>query len=228
MTVIKFGVGGFTSPSFNLSFLESFENGDIHSFVDILKSIDFPATPIKLSEFNKVIKNVFPNIEDSNIKSFYSIMRLTLGISDDYEEFKAMVTDQISSDDDIGEKDNTLEKFKLIVDLLEEKIISYYKRNIIDKYKFKGCFRLQELSAACNLRGRFKNEFDSEVDDIETYKPEFHDWIPKISLSFTIRNENTTRSFSFEIDETDYDNMIRDLLIAQKELKALKKSVKRV
>ena len=145
---------------------------------------------------------------------------ILLQTSDDYDEFELSVKELCSNLDD--------EKKKNIISTIFEKVHywkAFYENKRLRRYKTKANSFLLAFTYLCDLRGRFKQDYEYDSTKIEEFKPELVDLVPILTLSFKVCDGANEHKCIFQVDEEELDEIIANLLAAQKELKLLKQRI---
>jgi len=189
----------------------------VSKVVSELNKMKFPKNKYSRNEvINNLKQNFSPDII-INIEILIDSLMLFLQISDDFNEFKEL-SDKIISKEKNEKKRSILNNFFKSLEYIQD----YYYEKMMERNKLKASYYFINIEHICKFKGRFKNEFDYKKNQIENYEPEFYDVVPMVSIGFTISDGEERKNLIFEVDEEELDNIISNLIIAQKELKEMK------
>ena len=218
----SFSFGGRT---FSLSFelFESLNDDQTKSFIEILNNAKFPLRSRSRSEIQSLIKEVEVFSKTDTLDSFFgSFLMPLLFYSDDYEEFKTNIDFAFKS----SEAESDIKKrAKYFINSLKY-LGEYFEDRRLESYKVRGNIYFRSIDFTCNLRARYKKDYDYESMSIEDYYPEVLDFVPLASLEFILGGESTPIRLAFDADDKDLDQIISNLLAAQKSLKDIREFIR--
>lgn len=200
-------------------------NKEVISFLDqniaeklsnILNESEFPIKSPDKKEFSHLLSGSFDKDIVDKITDLISQIYFMLRISDDYNEFKTIEEDTLSS---LPDKEKTT--LSTFINSLKH-IEIYYENRRLERYKNRAINYYRDMSYSCSLTGRFKKDYDYKKIQIENYKPEIIDTFAMVSLHFVAGDRQKDNDFMFSVNEDELDKIISILLAAQKELKILK------
>lgn len=198
--------------------LDALKDDILNKIIDILNNAEYPAKKRKQDELNPLFEEVLDADETVAFDSLMSGFSFLLHINDDYDELETSVKQ-------ICLKLKVDERKKNIISTIFEKINSweaFYETRRLGRYKTKANSFLLNFNYLCDLRGRFKQDYDYDSTSIEEFKPELVDLIPILTLSFKICDGANDQKCIFQVNEEELDEIISELLAAQKELKLIK------
>ncbi len=79
--------------------------------------------------------------------------------------------------------------------------------------------RLKDMEHVCAIRARFSESFSYAKDNIEDYNPKISDYHPVVLITLALSGDS--EDSTFQLDQDKLDNLIADLIAAQKELRVL-------
>lgn len=220
-------MAGFLFPSsleLPLGLFQFLEDDKVQNLIQFLNNSQFPVKMRKHSELLPALEKLLAlpgKKEKRALDDFFGFLKAFLNMSDDSEEFKSNMERVIyATDYDDKVKDRAVQ-FIQSLNFAEE----YIADRRLENYTKRANSYLSGLSYACELRGRFRQNYDYDSIPIEQYKPELVDVVPVITVSLDLRGLNVEDCW-FQADEEKLNEMIATLLAAQKELKQLKESVR--
>jgi hypothetical protein len=190
---------------------------------DEIKGIEFNQLTDFLNKAEFPLKKVE---DDETISSISKKLKVSTEIIESLIEFLLFIFDRSDTIDDLikffSRIEDTSVKNKYL-DLISSLtyLQPYFDKKRLDVYKIRANTSFQDVTYACDLRARFKEDYNYNEISIENYEPEILDVVPLITIQFTIGDSEGDRNIWFQADEQDLDKIISSLLAAQKELKKL-------
>lgn len=186
----------------------------------ILNEHKYPLEKRTITETSNILEENFSSETVKEIMALLKPIPMLCRISDDYEELKEMIAEFTKS----VENEKLKNDFQMFYDSLAH-LKKYYSHKRLEGFKTRANCYYQSMEYTCNLRGRFSKDFNNKSSSIENYIPEIHDIIPMISLCFNTSNGEDSSNFIFDVEEKELDEVILNLMAAQKDIKALKNKV---
>lgn len=199
--------------------MDALNDDVLNKIIGILNDAEYPAKKRTQDELRPLYKKILSTEESAALDTLMGGFGFFLQISDDYDELETSVKQLCLKLDD---------KKKNIISIMFERVHSwktFYDNKRLRRYKTKANSFLLNFTYLCDLRGRFKQDYDYDLTSIEEFKPELVDMIPMLTLSFKVCDGANEHKCIFQVDEEELDEIIADLLAAQKELKLLKQQI---
>lgn len=213
-------ISRISSEEFFEGSLDALDDDILNKISDILNKAEYPARKRNRDELFPLFEKTFSADENDALDTLMGGFSFLLQTSDDYDELELSVKELCSRLDD--------EKKKNSISTIFEKIHHwkvFYENKRLRRYKTKANSFLLDFTYLCDLRGRFKQDYEYDSTKIEEFKPELVDLVPILSLSFKVYDGANEHKCIFQVDEEELDEIIAKLLAAQKELKLLKQRI---
>lgn len=207
----------------SLKLFELLDDDQIKTLIKILNESKFPLENRGREQLHSLIEKVIALSERAPVDNFFGAFLLQiLHYSDDYEEFKRLFVQPIQ------EYDAKEEIKKRAIDLINSLnyIEEFFKRKRLESYKQRANIFFSSISFTCDLRARFKTDYKYDSISIDEYSPEIVDLVPLATIEFVLGGEFQPLRFSFQADDKELDEIISNLLAAQKDLRKLNKFMK--
>lgn len=205
--------------------LDLFERLDDVQLTKLSESLNDHQFPIELRKQDQIL-NLFSEElnfkEKGPINHFFGMLSYFLNSSADYGEFESTIKTLFNVSKEEEEIKNKAIDFIYSLKLLKE----FFGHRRLESYKARANVYYRHLTYACDLRARFKQDYDYDVTPVEDYKPELIDLVPLATLKFFLESRDNPVKFSFQADEEDLNEIISNLLAAQKELDEIKQFIK--
>ena len=202
-----------------IEIFEQIDENQLQKLIEAFNEARFPISSTKPSEVVSLFHKVTDIPAEEDIMLFFGIILSLLNDSGSVESVSKnikMLLGALSADEELKRK------IIFFLDSLKYKDQFFLKRRL-DAYKTRANVYFLTLSYVCDLRGRFKEDYDYNESNVEEYTPEVEDVVPLASLKFSVSDGNERKDSSFQVEEKELDEIISSLLAAQKELKALNK-----
>ena len=199
--------------------LDALSDDKLNEIINILNNVEYPAKKRSRDELYPLFEEVLNTEENSAFDSLMSGLSILLRVTDDYDELESSIKQLCLKVD---------EKKKNIISTVFEKVNywkAFYEDERLGQYKTKANSFLLGFTYLCDLRGRFKQDYDYHSTSIEEFKPELVDLIPILTMSFKVCDGVNDHKCIFQVNEEELNEIISDLLAAQKELKLIKKRI---
>lgn len=220
-----FRLGPFKIPfmeGFPSDFFKSLDDKQLDDLIAFFNENRFPLSDKDTNEYTQKIEKLLPNVKPKHISDFVFFIGFVFRLSKDEKDFTSQFDEVVGDDADPEVIDKTT-KFISSLKFIRE----FYDSERLDRYKRRANRSFRNVFYACDLRGRFEEDYDYDSSAIEDYKPKLHDTIPLVSIKFRISDGEDIEVFSFQADDEELNLIITKLLAAQKELKQLSTLIKR-
>ncbi len=172
---------------------------------------------------NKSPQDLFPFLRQrlseqsvDHSETLVDFVLFNLQFAENYEEFKKNTKNGIETLDS-KHAARVVAKFLESLTLLPD----YFEHRRLNSYKTRANNYYMGMEYTCNLRGRFSSDYNYRTTQIEQYKPSVKDVVPMVALAFNLSDSHDRTTCMFDVEEKELDEIIANLLAAQKELKAL-------
>lgn len=200
---------------------ENISSEELSKLITLLNEAKYPLENRSRKDLLPKLENAFEEETVKNIESLLSSVSFFLQINDEYDDFKNTVSQAIKDIKNERKKEIVEKLFKSL-----EYLEFFYSKRRLERYKTRANKYYLDIEYSCEMRGRFKEDYDHKTTPIEDYKPSLVDAVPMISISFNLSDNDNSSKCIFQVEESELDEIIGRLLAAQKELKVLKENLK--
>lgn len=217
---IQVGPSSFPVP---FEVLGQLTDDELDALTSLLREANFPVTPEsrQRSKIMPLLRKELGETSGESWDEFFGFLTFVLTQSDDYDEFKEFVDACINKcgTDLIRDKAKTFfESFNFG---------EYFYNRRLGRYTVRANNYYTDINYACDLRGRFDQDFSYADTPIDGYEPKLIDLKPIVTLMIELNDGENEQRVWFQADANDLNEMIANLLAAQKELKILSESANR-
>ena len=196
---------------------EKLDDSKLKSAIDALNKNKYP---IEKQSQEEVTELLGPILDKDLINALMAPFAILIQISSDYKELQDYFSDALSHI-----KNKILRKqVKKFFESLKH-LDDYFSHRRLNRLKKRANRYFRNIEYSCALQGRFKQDYIYKKMPIEDYTPDFHDVVPMVSISFETSDGETESNYIFQVDEDELDEIIANLIAAQKELKLLKQRI---
>jgi hypothetical protein len=210
--------GGF--PDLHLALIETLTDEQMDMLISLLDEIGFPAKPEtrRRKELLGLIKDKIGLTDLKPMDELFGRLTVVLKYFDNYEDF----SDFIEAATEKCEPESIRPRARRLLGIFGFKQYFYDLR--LTGYAMKANTFCTDVYYACDLRGRFNQDYNYEETPAEKYDPKLIDVMPIATLMFELNDGSREQRAWFQVNADDLNEIIAKLLAAQKELKILSES----